>query len=84
VIVRFHPNVYKQLQRLPRSVFASALDRIIALAAEPRPVGAVKLASRGNDWRIRIGEYRIIYEVDDAGQQITVLIVGHRRDVYDR
>jgi mRNA interferase RelE/StbE len=84
VNVQFHPDVYKQLQRLPRTVFATALDRIIAFATEPRPVGAVKLAGRGNDWRIRIGEYRLVYEIDDAQQRITILIVGHRRDVYDR
>jgi mRNA interferase RelE/StbE len=84
VNVQFHPDVYKQLQRLPRAAFAAALDRIIVLASEPRPVGAVKLTGRGNDWRIRIGEYRLVYEIDDAHQTITILIVGHRRDVYDR
>jgi mRNA interferase RelE/StbE len=84
VIVQFHPDVDKQLQRLPRPVFAAALSRIIALPAEPRPVGAVKLTDRGNDWRIRIGDCRIVNEIDDSGQQITVLIVRVRRDVYDR
>ena len=81
--VQFHPDVYKQLQRLPRTAFAAALDRIIALATEPRPIGAVKLTGRRSDWRIRVGEYRIVYEINDAGQKVTILIVGHRRDVYD-
>jgi mRNA interferase RelE/StbE len=65
-------------------VFATAIDRIISLASEPRPVGAVKLTGHGNDWRIRIGEYRVVYQIDDAHQTITILVVGHRRDVYDR
>lgn len=80
--VAFHPDVYKQLQQLPCPVFRNALNAIIALSHTPRPPGVKKLAGSRSDWRIRIGEYRIIYEIDDARQAVTVMHVGHRRDAY--
>jgi mRNA interferase RelE/StbE len=52
-----------------------------ALSADPRPEGASKLEAR-DGWRIRAGDYRIIYEIDDGAGTVTVLHVGHRRDVY--
>ncbi len=80
--IAFHPDVYKQLQRPPRPVLAAALDQIIALAHDPRPTGAKKLVGPGSDYRIRSGEYRIVYEVDDADAVVTVLIVAKRNDAY--
>jgi mRNA interferase RelE/StbE len=60
-------------------------DRIRAaidlLAADPRPPGAVKLASR-DDYRIRVGDYRIVYAVDDAERLVLVARIAHRREVY--
>lgn len=56
---------------------------IDALAAEPRPPGAVKLAGR-DDFRVRIGEYRIVYAIDDAEQIVLVARIAHRREVYRR
>lgn len=51
------------------------------LANQPRPAGRHKL--RGRDgWRIRVGNYRVIYEIDDQQSMVTVLHIGHRRDVY--
>ena len=80
--VAFHPDVYKQLQQLPRRVCSAALNAIIALPRNPRPAGVKKLAGSRSDWRICIGEYRIIYEIDDTAKTVTVLQVEHRRDVY--
>lgn len=80
--VAFHPDVYKQLQQLPRQVFSTALHAIIALPHNPRPAGVKKLVGSRSDWRVRIGEYRIIYEIDDTAKTITVLQVEHRRDAY--
>ncbi|MGH3440337.1 MAG: type II toxin-antitoxin system RelE family toxin [Pseudonocardiaceae bacterium] len=78
----FHPDVYKQLQQLPRTVFAAALSAIVALTHNPRPAGVKKLVGSRSDWRIRIGEYRIVYEIDDASKTVTILGVTHRRDAY--
>lgn len=80
--IEFHPDVFKQLQQLPRPVFTAALRAIVALAGQPRPPGVVKLAGSRSDWRIRIGEYRIVYSIDDATQTVTVFRVAHRGDVY--
>jgi mRNA interferase RelE/StbE len=82
VNVRFHPDVYKQLQQLPRNVFAVALDTIIGLSRNPRPTGVRKLVGSDGDWRVRIGEYRIIYEIDDSARAVTIMRVTHRRDSY--
>ncbi len=80
--IEFHPDVYKQLQRLPRQIFLAALNAVIALADEPRPDGVKKLAGSRSDRRVRVGEYRIVYEIDDAARTAIVLRIAHRRDVY--
>lgn len=54
---------------------------IETLRGNPRPAGCTKLAGR-EGWRIRVGNYRVIYEIDDAGGSAVILHVGHRRDVY--
>jgi len=82
VNLAFHPAVYKQLQQLPRTVFTAELSAIIALSHNPRPVGVKKLVGGRSDWRIRIGEYRIVYEIDDTSKTVTILGVAHRRDAY--
>jgi mRNA interferase RelE/StbE len=58
------------------------VDRIGALANDPRPHGAQKLAGHRDRYRVRQGAYRIIYSVDDGAQEVTVVKVGHRREVY--
>lgn len=78
----FHPDVYKQLQGLPRPVFAAALDAVVGLSHNPRPAGVKKLVGSRSDWRVRIGEYRIVYEIDDATETLTVMRVAHRRESY--
>lgn len=80
--IEFHPEVFKQLQRLPRQAFPAVLTAIVALAEDPRPTGVRKLAGSQADWRIRIGEYRVIYEIDDSAGQVVVLLVAHRREAY--
>ena len=58
----------------------SAID---GLATDPRPAGCVKLAGR-DDYRVRVGEYRVVYAVDDAERVVIVARIAHRRDVYRR
>lgn len=62
---------------------ARVRDSIDALAVEPRPSGVIKLAGR-DDFRIRVGDYRIVYAVDDAERIVLVARIAHRRDVYRR
>jgi mRNA interferase RelE/StbE len=75
------PRTRKALGRLPEEVYVRVLAEIQALATNPRPPGCVKLRNR-DAWRIRVGDYRVIYEIDDDQQIITVVEAGHRRDVY--
>ena len=72
----------KALAELPKGDYERVRDAMMALSEEPRPSGCKKLVSR-DGWRIRQGNYRVIYEVDDVSRQVLVLDVGHRRDVYN-
>jgi mRNA interferase RelE/StbE len=80
--ITFHPDVLKQLQRLPRSECETALQLIIGLSHEPRPVNAKKLVGSVNDWRIRFGQYRVVYCIDDVASEVTVFVVAKRSDAY--
>jgi mRNA interferase RelE/StbE len=71
----------KELEQLPAEHYPRVRDAIRHLASDPRPTGCRKLTGRGG-WRIRIGVYRVIYDIDDSQQLVTVLNVGHRRDIY--
>jgi mRNA interferase RelE/StbE len=71
----------KELADLPKANYVRVRDAVAALADDPRPMGCKKLVGR-DGWRIRSGDYRVIYEVDDAEEKITVLHIGHRRDIY--
>lgn len=70
----------KQLASLPREYFRIR-DAVALLASNPRPTGCKKLTGR-DGWRLRSGDYRVVYEIDDAQKRVTVLDVGHRKDVY--
>jgi mRNA interferase RelE/StbE len=71
----------RELSQLPRDVYERLKTAIAALTLDPRPFGCVKLAGV-EGWRIREGDYRILYEIDDPQHTVTVVHVGHRRDVY--
>lgn len=71
----------KELANLNRELYEQAKESIRQLAENPRPSGCKKLIGR-EGWRIRSGDYRIIYEINDKDQIITVLHIGHRRDIY--
>jgi len=72
----------KDLKKLPADLFDRVVLAIQGLSVNPRPVGCLKLKNSLQDYRIRVGDYRIIYEVDDKNQMVKVMIVRHRRDVY--
>jgi mRNA interferase RelE/StbE len=71
----------KELADLPKGDYERVRDAVAALAENPRPAGCKKLVGR-EGWRLRSGDYRAIYEIDDGQQKVTVLHIGHRRDVY--
>ena len=71
----------KELAQLPKQEYERIKAAIKNLSQDPRPTGCKKLSGR-EGWRIRVGNYRVIYEIDDPQQRLTILHVGHRRDVY--
>ena len=71
----------RELRAIPKDCYPAIRDAISALRTQPRPPGTVKLTG-STDYRVRVGDYRIIYRIDDARQIVTILGVGHRRDVY--
>ena len=77
-------SIQKQLDNLPNNIQERVYDKISQLAEEPRPDGVVKLKGYDNEYRIRIGDYRLVYEIQD--EQLIVLLVQckHRRDVYKK
>lgn len=81
--IRLHPQAaraFRRLQNPLRDRIAAAID---SLAHDPRPPGTTKLAGRA-DYRIRIGDYRIVYAVDDADHLVLIARIAHRREVYRR
>lgn len=74
-------SAQKELANLPDKVYHRIRNEIIELAKNPRPSGCKKLTGR-DGWRIRAGDYRILYEIEDSLQKITILHIGHRKDIY--
>ena len=72
----------KDLRKLPVPVFQRVLVHLKALSIDPRPPGCHKITGSKSDWRIRIGDYRMIYEIDDRARAVKVMRVKHRREVY--
>ena len=79
--LRFKASVTKDLRGLPNSDVRRILERIEALRDDPRPAGSEKLASQER-YRIRQGNYRILYEIQDQEVVVVVVKVAHRREVY--
>lgn len=82
--VDFTTAAARQVKKLPKLARDRILNAIADLGEDPRPHGVTKLAGEQTAWRIRIGEYRVIYDVFDAELVVSVVRAGHRREVYDR
>jgi mRNA interferase RelE/StbE len=76
-------SAQKELDSLGDSVFARIDPKILALAENPRPAGCKKLKGYKDQWRIRAGDWRVIYIIDDSAKRVTITRVAHRREVYD-
>jgi mRNA interferase RelE/StbE len=79
--VEYKPSVYKDLRSIPKNERGRILKRIDALTVNPRPPGREKLAGQ-DKYRIRQGDYRILYTIFNEKLTIWVVKVGHRKDVY--
>ena len=80
--IAFKPSVEKDLRPLPKAVVARVFAQIERLKAEPLPRQAVKLAGAERLYRLRVGDYRSVYEVDTDARQVLIHYIRHRSEVY--
>ena len=80
--VQVAPAAVRQLRKLPPEARRRIQAAIELLAETPKPPGAKKLSGSSGDWRVRTGDYPIIYEIRDAQLIILGVALGHRRDIY--
>ena len=80
--VVFARSARKELQNLDPQVARRILKQIEALVADPRPSGVVKLEGATDLWRIRVGQWRVVYRISDRDRLVDVIAVRHRSDVY--
>jgi mRNA interferase RelE/StbE len=81
-IIEFRPSARRDLKPLPADVIRRVDKAILALEENPRPPTCTKMSGRENRYRIRVGDYRILYEVRDDVLLVLVVRIGHRREVY--
>lgn len=80
--IRWKRSAGKELKKLPQSAIGRILPVVEALATDPTPVNSLKLSGAEHTYRVRIGDYRLIYNVLNRILTIEVIRVGHRKDVY--
>ncbi len=81
--ITFARSARKELEALSNPLIQRIFPKIEVLIVEPRPIGCRKLQGFENLWRIRIGDYRVIYSVDDNLRIVDVIAVRHRRQAYE-
>jgi mRNA interferase RelE/StbE len=79
--LQIKPSAAKELEALPRKDRRRLVARIQQLALDPRPPGCEKLSGE-EKYRVRQGDYRVLYAIDDANLNLVIVKIGHRRDVY--
>ncbi|NLE82401.1 MAG: type II toxin-antitoxin system RelE/ParE family toxin [Rhodococcus sp.] len=82
--VELTPAASRQLRKFDPPVRRRLQAAIELLATEPRPPAATRLVGGRGEWRVRTGDYRIVYEIKDARLLVLVLNVGHRREIYQQ
>ena len=80
--ITFARSARKELENLPANIADRILEKIELLATNPRPPGTIKLHGQKNLWRLRVGDYRAVYSIDDFSRTVDVSVVRHRREVY--
>jgi mRNA interferase RelE/StbE len=78
------PPARKELEALPNAVLARVVQKIGSLADVPRPAGCKKLKGYKDHWRVRAGDWRVVYIIDDAVKLVSVTRIAHRSEVYER
>jgi mRNA interferase RelE/StbE len=82
--VSLSPSAARELRKFDPTVRRRIQAALDLLATEPRPPAATRLVGGAGEWRVRTGNYRIVYEINDDQLLVLVLRMAHRREVYDR
>ncbi len=82
--LKIKPSAGKELDALDDALFARIDRKIMALAENPRPPGCKKLKGYKDQWRVRVGDHRVVYTVDDQKLLVEVTRIRHRSKVYER
>jgi mRNA interferase RelE/StbE len=80
--ILYRPSVKREMERLDAPTARRIDAAILALSDHPRPPGCLKLSGPSGLWRIRVGDYRIVYEIRDRQLIVLIVAVAHRRDIY--
>ncbi len=80
-VINLKRSAEKELKRLPATIHDRAIERLVSLKENPRPAGAKKLRGR-EGYTVRIGNYRVLYVIDDSEKEVEVFSIAHRREVY--
>ena len=80
--LQFKPAAFRQLEKLPRDVQKRVVARVEGLQGDPFPAGCKKIVGLPDAWRIRVGDYRVVYQVHRGILLVLVVTIGHRRKVY--
>ena len=81
--VTFARSARKDLERLNASIVKRIFPKIETLTKNPRPPGCLKLKGSGDLWRIRVGDYRVLYSINDSNEVVDITAVRHRREAYE-
>jgi mRNA interferase RelE/StbE len=81
-MVEFLPSAQRELAALPKDVQRRIVNRVDALREDPRPLGARQLQGEDRLYRLRVGDYRVIYSIEGRRLVVVVVKIGHRREVY--
>ncbi|MCD6150270.1 MAG: type II toxin-antitoxin system RelE/ParE family toxin [Deltaproteobacteria bacterium] len=79
--IRIKKSAEKELSKIPEKELLKILDKIKSLSDEPHPTGSIKLTNQ-EKYRVRVGNYRILYQIEDNILTVFVVKVGHRKDIY--
>lgn len=82
-LLEIKPSAAKELDAIRGALFARIDRKIMALSENPRPSGSKKLRGYKDLWRIRVGDWRVLYSVDDSALRVSITRVAHRREVYE-
>jgi len=82
--VEVKPRARKELEALPDNLLARVVQKLDSLGHSPQPAGCKKLKGYKDQWRIRVGDWRVVYIIDDAAKLVSITRIAHRREVYER